>query len=187
MSLTAFVATSLAILITPGPTNTLLAASAAAVGLRRAVALPLAEAAGYALAIGFYLVAGRALGEVSLAMAFLKAVASAWLIYAAFRLWQQPFMDELIDARNAFRSVFITTVLNPKAMLVGAIVIPAMMSETRMLGLTLFVALSSLAGLAWIAFGSVLPKVVRPYAYKAAAVALGAFSIGAAASMRLPG
>ncbi len=45
----AFIAASAAILLTPGPTNTLLAAGGATLPLRKAFLLPLAEALGYEL------------------------------------------------------------------------------------------------------------------------------------------
>ena len=43
LQITTFLLTSAAILLTPGPTNTILAASGAAMGLRQARLLPLAE------------------------------------------------------------------------------------------------------------------------------------------------
>ena len=52
----AFVATSLVILLTPGPTNTVLATCGAAMGFRRGIIMPLAEAIGYVIAISFFVV-----------------------------------------------------------------------------------------------------------------------------------
>lgn len=182
MSAASFVATSILILITPGPTNTLLAASGAAYGLHRAAPLPPAEALGYALAISAYLAAANVLAGMSFAMPALKAIAAAWLLLSAARLWQdRPDVDPTAIG-TAFRRVLITTILNPKAMLVGAILIPAMMADRPLTALASFIALSVLAGMAWLALGSIAPSALRPYAYKAAALVLGAFSIAAATS-----
>ena len=71
MQITTFLLTSAAILLTPGPTNTILAASGAAMGLRQAKLLPLAEALGYALAIGFFL-SGHPLDDYSPALKRLR-------------------------------------------------------------------------------------------------------------------
>lgn len=180
MSLAAFAAASLVILITPGPTNTLLAASGAAFGLARGLLLPLAEALGYALAIGGFLLATAYLSEVHLMMPALKAVAACWLLISAVQLWRQPVRIEPAAAATAFRRVFVTTLLNPKAMLVGTIVIPALMKEKPAGALVCFLALAVAAGFAWLAMGSMLPVPARPYAYKAAALVLGAFSFVAA-------
>jgi len=180
MSFTSFILSAVAILLTPGPTNTLLAASGAAVGLRRALALPLAEAAGYAVAISLFFSAGDILHEVPAATA-LKATAAAWLLFSASRLWRQPVVPSLSDHRQSFRRVFITTLLNPKAMLVATIVIPGLMAGYRMQALLIFIALSTCAGMAWTAFGAMLPARIRKHSYKAAAMVLVGFAIFASA------
>lgn len=74
MSLTAFVVASLAFLLTPGPTNTLLAAAGAGGGIRGGVMLPAAEGIGYAVAIGAFLGATRYLSDVGFALPVLKAM-----------------------------------------------------------------------------------------------------------------
>lgn len=181
MSFTSFILSAVAILLTPGPTNTLLAASGAAVGLRRALALPLAEAAGYAVAISLFFSASDILHEVPAAMAILKATAAAWLLFSASRLWRQPVVPSLSDHRQSFRRVFITTLLNPKAMLVATIVIPGLMAGYRMQALLIFIALSTCAGMAWTAFRAMLPARIRRHSYKAAAMVLVGFAIFASA------
>lgn len=182
MQLASFVAAALVVLLTPGPTNTLLAAAGAAMGFRRAVLLPLAEAAGYALAIGAFLLLTAYLSGVAFVMPALKTAAAVWLLVSAARLWRQPVQVDAAAHLTALRRVFVTTLLNPKAMLVGTILIPELMRERQALGLATFIALSSLAGAAWLTMGSLLPRPARPYAYKAAAIVLCAFSVAAASS-----
>ncbi|MCK9553042.1 MAG: threonine transporter, partial [Aquamicrobium sp.] len=68
MSFVSFVIAAIMVLITPGPTNTILAASGAAMGWRRAMVLPVAEAAGYLVAVTAYLVLVQSFADVAAAM-----------------------------------------------------------------------------------------------------------------------
>ena len=181
--LATFIAASLVILLTPGPTNTLLAASGAVFGPRRGAVLALAEAAGYTVAIGFFIVLAAILPDSVAAMSALKAAAAAWLLVSAVDLWRRPArFSGVAEISAAARRVFVTTILNPKAMLVGAVVIPGLMPGHSAKAVAVYVVLSSMAGLAWLTMGAWLPLRARPYVYKAAAVVLGAFSVAAATS-----
>lgn len=182
MSLASFIATALVILLTPGPTNTMLAASGAAMGARKAMLLPLAEAAGYAVAVSLFVATAGLLHGSALAAAGLKSVAAAWLLFSAVRLWSQPVVPELPARNGAFRRVLVTTLLNPKALLVGTIVIPGLMPDAAAAAVACFVSLSTLAGFGWVMFGAMLPAGVRRYSYRAAALIVGGFSLVAAAS-----
>lgn len=182
MSVAAFVATALAILLTPGPTNTLLAASGAAMGLRNALFLPLAEALGYALAISLFLAAAGMLEGVPAALPALKLVAAAWLCVSAVKLWSQPIVPEMPDGRGAFWRVLVTTMLNPKALLVGTVVIPGLMPDAPVRGVLGFIALSAMAGLGWTMLGALLPAGARRYSYRGAALVLAGFALAAAVS-----
>jgi threonine/homoserine/homoserine lactone efflux protein len=159
MSFVSFVVAAIMVLITPGPTNTILAASGAAMGWRRALVLPVAEAAGY-----------------------LVAVTAVWLLFSAWKLWNQPVNAIATERSAALLRVFMTTLLNPKAMLVGALLIPAMSPELRSGAVASFLCLSLIAGAIWTVCGSSLPKAVRPHAYRVAAVVIGLFSLMAASS-----
>lgn len=181
--LATFIAASLVILLTPGPTNTLLAASGAVFGLRRGAVLAFAEAAGYTVAIAFFVALAAILPDSGVAMPVLKAVAATWLLVSAVNLWRRPvrFSGAAEISAAAWR-VFVTTILNPKAMLVGSVVIPSLMPGHGAKAVAVYVVLSSMAGLAWLTMGAWLPLRARPYAYKFAAVVLGAFSVAAATS-----
>lgn len=178
-----FVATSLLVLATPGPTNTVLAASGAAMGFRRAVSLPLAEAIGYVIAISFFVVFAEVLKGDAAALALVRLSAACWLIYSAWRLWGTPFAADPAIADSAFARVMLTTIVNPKAMLVGSVLIPLGTGMAAPAWIGLFAALSTFAGLGWILLGSLMPHGVRRHAYKLAAVVLGGFSIVAIASL----
>ncbi|KQT50273.1 threonine transporter [Aureimonas sp. Leaf454] len=177
-----FILASLAVLLTPGPTNTILAASSAAMGLRNARLLPLAEAAGYAIAISAFLTAASYLAQVEAALPVLKCIAAVWLLFSAWKLWSQPVMQEVPDLSSAMKRVFVTTLLNPKAMLVGTIIIPTFLPAQPISAVACFICLSMTAGLAWITVGSMIPGRLRPYAYKTAAVIIGFFSFAAVSS-----
>jgi threonine/homoserine/homoserine lactone efflux protein len=85
-----FVLSVLAILGTPGPTNTLLATSGAAAGVEASLPLIPAESAGYLIAI---LTLGSALGPVvaasPLLAAALRIAAGGCLMLLAVRLWRR--------------------------------------------------------------------------------------------------
>ena len=151
-------------------------------GWRNALLLPVAEAAGYALAVSFYLVLTHFVAAVGAALPILKGIAAAWLLFSAWKLWKQPVVVEAPARATAFRRVLVTTLLNPKAMLVGTILIPNMTPGQPVAALACFLALSLLAGSGWTALGAAVPSKGRRHAYKGAALALGAFAIVAAGS-----
>ena len=182
MQITTFLLTSAAILLTPGPTNTILAASGAAMGLRQAKLLPLAEALGYALAIGFFLSLARVLADVPQALPVVKAVAAIWLLLSARKLWSLPVVPDLPAHSGAFARVLVTTLLNPKAMLVGTFSIPSLLPGQPALGLIAFVALSIAAGFGWTVLGANLPARLRRHSYRMAAMIVCGFAVAAAVS-----
>lgn len=182
MSLISFALTAILILVTPGPTNTILAASGAAMGWKKAAFLPLAEAAGYLIAITAYLMLTSNLENIDGAMPTIKWVAFVWLLYSAWKLWTQPVQSAALERAIATRRVFFTTILNPKALLVGAILIPAISGNEQFYAVIVFVVLSIGAGILWTGGGSALPSQFRPVAYKVAAIIIGMFSIVSASS-----
>ena len=175
-----FVMTALVILMTPGPTNTLLAAYGAALGFRRALPMVLAEAAGYACAITAF--AGLAGMLTPASLIPVKLAAALWLLISARALWRSRPGAATIPPR-AFLRVLTTTMVNPKAMLVGILLIPqgAWLERAQFIGV--FVTLSVMAGLVWVGGGSLLPEGWRRHAYRCAAVILSGFSVAAAASV----
>jgi len=86
-----FIAASAALLLTPGPTNTILAARGASSCFRKASVLPLAEALGYAVAIGVFVACASLVRADPVAMAAIRLIAAGWLAFSAYRLWVEPF------------------------------------------------------------------------------------------------
>lgn len=126
----AFAPAVLALLLTPGPTNTLLAASGATVGVRRSLRLVPCEIAGYGISIFVLillvgpLVAGHAAFGAALRMA-----AAGYLAWSAVVLWRTAG-ERFADAPRPIspRRVFTTTLLNPKALVFAFAIFPALPS-----------------------------------------------------------
>jgi len=168
----------LAILIVPGPTNTLLATSGATVGLSRSLPLLLCELLGYETAIAMIRlllvpVLARSPGGVRL----MHALAAAYLVALAVGLWRW----RLAQSTRAVRPhhVLITTLLNPKALLIALVLIPLSTAADARYWVVLTL-LIPLIGSAWIAFGRLLSRSgsqgLTALIPKAASVMLGAFA-----------
>ena len=148
----------LAVLGTPGPTNTLLATAGATAGLRRSLPLLAAEAAGYTVSV---LTLGLALGPVMagapVLAGALRAAVGAYLLLLALRLWRRGGAALASGMVVAPRQVFVTTLLNPKAIVFALGVVPFGAGRgvwpPYMLG---FLALLASVGAAWIAAGAML-------------------------------
>lgn len=178
-----FLLTSIVILLTPGPTNTVLATCGAAMGFGRAARLPAAEAIGYVIAISCFVLFAELVRDSHVAFAAVRLAAAGWLIYSAYWLWRAPFEPQPAVDGDAFFRVLLTTIVNPKAMLVGTVLIPAGLGGAATLWIAAYAALSTAAGLGWVLLGSWLPMGIRRHAYKLASVVLGGFSIAALASV----
>jgi threonine/homoserine/homoserine lactone efflux protein len=183
-----FAATSLVLLAAPGPTNALLASAGALAG-RRALPLVVAVAAGYILAVGsLVLLAGPVLANKPMMIVALKFTAAAWLFWTALSLWRGGAKRFDINGPVRARTVFITTLLNPKSLVIAfGLMPPVVAGPATMIGhLAAIVALAIASGGVWIAGGAGLARVgAAPYVAKATAVTLGtfgAFLIGSAIS-----
>jgi threonine/homoserine/homoserine lactone efflux protein len=152
-----FVFAALAVLATPGPTNTLLATSGAARGFRGSLSLVPAELCGYLTAV---LIIGLVIGPVFWNRPFLsgtlRVASAAYLIFVAYLLWRDG-----VDAntRRAVTplNVLVTTLLNPKAAIFALVIIP-MQTAGWPRYLALFAALIVTMSLGWIAIGNLLTR-----------------------------
>lgn len=173
------------LLLTPGPTNILLAFSTVSSGARRAVPMLAAVVLAYMAVI--LVVAGLAAlvpaGSQAALRAVLRACAVLWLLWLAFSVWTTN--DDGAEARLVtVRQVFVTTLVNPKAMIVALLV----QSEGMTTSLPAIIAvLVFLAGAAWIGVGMVFRRggsslLGRRALRRASAICLAAFGIILAAS-----
>lgn len=178
----------LAILGTPGPTNTLLATSGAAVGVRASLPLVPAEAAGYLIAV---LVLGLALGPViaasPLLAAALRLAVGGYLLLLAVRLWRSGGRAVLAAGGPVTpRQIFTTTLLNPKAVVFALGVVPfgAPRPEFHLAG---FAAMAAAVALCWIGVGAALGRAAADTGRAGAVPRVGAAAVAAFALVLFTG
>lgn len=125
MSLSAFALAVLLLLLTPGPTNTLLAVSGAARGVKASLPLIGAELGGYLTTIlPLVFVAAPLLADQPVAALVIKLASTLWVLLLAARLWTRPPSATKPGAVTV-ATVYATTVLNPKALIIGLALVPA--------------------------------------------------------------
>lgn len=173
-----------ALLLTPGPTNTLMALAGAERAPLRMPPLILAEIAAYlAVTVPLALAGAVVLAAVPVVKPVLTGVAAIWVACLAYRLWRLPEVTPDSPAVSV-RRVFVTTLVNPKALVVGLALLPS----SHPLGprVALFVLLIALVALLWAAIGAWLASGTRadrqPVLRRLAAGWLGLLAVGLAAS-----
>lgn len=125
MSFPEFLLGALVLLATPGPTNTLLAASGAACGIRRSLGLLGGEILGYLTAIVILTLAvGPLIAQHAALGTALRAALCLYVLLLAWRLWTLG-SDATADVRPiTVQRVFVTTLLNPKAAVMAFALLP---------------------------------------------------------------
>jgi threonine/homoserine/homoserine lactone efflux protein len=184
MTTFAFLSAVLALLATPGPTNTLLAVAGAAEGIVRPLRLIPVEMAAYFAVVVPLAVVGAPLLETLPAIATLLRVAAAmWVMALAVRMWRLD--PSASGGAVTARGLFVTTLLNPKTLVIGLVLLPAPAAPSFALHLALFAGLLPLIATMWIAAGALvtarrsgtaLPRFVR----RCAACWLAIVSVGLA-------
>jgi threonine/homoserine/homoserine lactone efflux protein len=177
----------LAVLGTPGPTNTLLATAGATAGLRRSLPLIPAEAAGYTASI---LTLGLALGPVvagaPVLAGALRAAVGVYLLLLALRLWRRGGASLATGAVVTPVQVFLTTLLNPKAIVFALGILPFGAGRgvwsPYLLG---FLLLLASVATAWIAAGAMLGGAVGRRGWGGAVPRVGAAAVGSFAVLLL--
>ena len=163
----------------PGPTNTLLAVSGSISGFRASCKLISAVLAGYALAIGCIAILATQLSNLAGIFAVApRALAAAVLLVGALRLWRTDASYKHVGGHGypvSWSQAFLKTLLNPKALVLSAILLPQNIKS--LLLAALFGILASLivaSALAWIAVGTGV-RLTLPNSFPAGRIArLGA-------------
>lgn len=175
-----FALAALALLLTPGPTNTLLGTGGALAGARRALPLVAAELLGYICAISaLQLLVGPLYEQLGQLRFGLRLISAVYLAFLAFHLWGrgQPAETRTIT----FAKVFTATLVNPKAMVFAFIIIPCSWNDPRFgLYAAILAGLIAGAGTAWVLAGGLLyrnggqraAKIVR----RVSSLAMASFS-----------
>jgi threonine/homoserine/homoserine lactone efflux protein len=183
-STSGFVLALLAILLVPGPTNTLLAASGATVGMVRSLPLLLSELLGYESAITlFRLLLVPLLARLPSGTRLMHGFAAAYLVALAVGLWRW----RLAQSTRAVQPhhVLITTLLNPKALIIALVLMPfsgaAASSATVVHEWVVMTVLIPVIGGTWVGFGRLLSRspsrTLTALIPKAASVVLGLFAV----------
>lgn len=162
----------LALLATPGPTNTLLAL-AGAQGQRRPVVLPAVELAAYMTTVIPLSIWGHRWLEATPALRLgLTLVAALWVAVLALKLWRNSTRPDT-DAAPVVTplQVGVTTLLNPKALVFGLVLIPQ--APNTAAGLGLFAALVVVVSLGWLWLGGRISGRFQPLVNRGGAVWLG--------------
>ncbi|MFJ9450348.1 LysE family translocator [Herbaspirillum sp. NPDC101397] len=174
------------ILLTPGPTNTLLALAGLGLGIRRALPLLAFELAGYLLSISLW---GILLAPIQVQFPWIatlvKVASSGYLAYTAIKVWRDARLLQTPQQRSITpRILFVATLLNPKGLLFALVIFPPHAFETLpayALAMVPFTCLLAPIGALWISVGSALntkrlsfigPRKIQ----QISSVALGMFS-----------
>lgn len=152
MSPAEFIIALAALLLTPGPTNTLVALAGAERGWRGAMRLWPFEAAAYLIVTLPLAMAGASLaasqGPLRLA---LTLAAAAWVSYLAIRLWRLPDSNVMGPEQNGGAKLFITTLCNPKGLIIGLLLLPSQASLPA--GVAIFMAILLAVSAVWAGVG----------------------------------
>jgi threonine/homoserine/homoserine lactone efflux protein len=173
----AFCLVAFTLLAMPGPTNTLLALSGASVGLRGSWVPLLGVLAAYLLSIvAQRVVVGSLFEDSTTTETLLRVVVAIYLVYLSVRLWRATSQEQ---TSVGTRSVFMATLLNPKALILALVLMPPepLVPPFHFAALTLFIICT---GVAWTKAGVLAQSLASDrYALafpKMAAVALAAFA-----------
>jgi threonine/homoserine/homoserine lactone efflux protein len=185
-----FAVSAALILITPGPTNTLLAAAGLSLGTRKALPLLIFELAGYFFAIsvwGIFFISVQE--QYSFLGSTIRIISSCYLAYVALKMWRAArTLETSQQAPISAAGLFTATVLNPKGLVFASAIFPAHAFDDiqgYLAAMTLFSCLLLPIGFAWIAFGATLRRrklaLVNQYTFqRAAALVIGLFSVSLA-------
>jgi threonine/homoserine/homoserine lactone efflux protein len=147
----------LALLITPGPTNTLLAVAGAERGMVRAWGLIPAELAGYlTTVIPLTLIGASLLETYPEIRPVITLLAAVWVMWLAVSMWRLPAVaqDGVMVATG--RRIMVTTLLNPKALLFGLVLLPA--ENGVWLNIANFAGQVVIVAMGWAALGAMLAR-----------------------------
>lgn len=154
-----FIVGVLALLATPGPTNTLMAAAGAQRGVAKSLSLLAGEVLGYFIAITAWTeLVGAASASQPWVPVGAKLLASAFLIWSAWKLWQNAGRSDLRQSGITLSRVFVTTLVNPKALIFAFAIFPATGLVSRLPYLGLFAGLVIVTAIGWMTLGMMAAK-----------------------------
>lgn len=169
MNLAAFLAYSIIVTFTPGPSNIVIFSTAQNRGHKKALEF----VAGATLAFGIMLSLSAALNSYLFEImpkiqTVMQIIGTAYILYLA---WKILHMDDggNADSSGGFMTGFTMQFVNPKVILftltvIGSFVIPVI---TDPLDIALYVAILTLIGMcaysSWVVLGTLFRRYLRPY------------------------
>jgi threonine/homoserine/homoserine lactone efflux protein len=178
-----FIVGVLALLATPGPTNTLMAAAGAQRGVARSLPLLASEVLGYFIAITAWTeLVGAASASQPWVPVGAKLLASAFLIWSAWKLWQNAGHADFRQSGITPGRVLGTTLVNPKALIFAFAIFPPVGFVTRLPYLGLFTGLVIVTAVGWMTLGMLAARrsaglLTSSRVERITAVALAAFAM----------
>lgn len=156
-----FIGLVVTILLTPGPTNTLLASSGIQVGVRKSLRLIPAESIGYLVSISIWgLIIGTVSNQFPILPIFLKLLSALYIIFLAIKLWKTADIEASYNLPTIrARELFCATLLNPKALLFASAIFPSsawLTLNNYLVHIGMFLILIVPIALFWTFIGSVL-------------------------------
>jgi threonine/homoserine/homoserine lactone efflux protein len=178
MSPDTFALALFALLLTPGPTNTLMALAGAERGFRGALRLIPIEAAAYIAVTLPLAMAGSQLaaGHEKLHQA-VTIVAAAWITVLAVTMWRTPSGHAMGPEQKGPLKLFTTTLCNPKGLVIGLVLLPSQAGLAT--AVAVFLAILTVVSAIWAGLGSWAGGAVSwmPLLRRACAVWLGLVAI----------
>lgn len=154
---TVFALAVLAVLATPGPTNTLMAVAGATLGVSRGLKLIAAEVAGYLTSISLLIfIFQPVVAAFPLAAAVLRFGCGTYLAILALTIWRASNRDAEQTTLVSFQRVYITTLLNPKSLIFAFQIFPAGGIRLTLAFLGVFALICIAAATMWICIGASL-------------------------------
>lgn len=178
-----FILAVLGLLAVPGPTNTLMAASGAARGVKNSLPLLAGELGGYFIAITVWteIVGAAAASQPWIGIAA-KLLAAAFLLWSAWKLWIRLPASDVVEPGITLTRVFVTTLINPKGLVFAFAIFPKVSFLERFPYLGVFAVLVVITALGWQSLGAMAALSARGLltatrVEKVSAVALAVFAV----------
>ena len=156
-----FIGLVVTILLTPGPTNTLLASSGIQVGVRQSLRLIPAESIGYLISITVWgVIIGALSSQFQIISIFLKLLSALYIIFLAIKLWKTADIEASYNQPTIrARELFCATLMNPKALIFASAIFPTtawLTMQAYVVHMGLFLLLIAPIALFWTFIGSIL-------------------------------
>jgi threonine/homoserine/homoserine lactone efflux protein len=180
---TVFALAVLAVLATPGPTNTLMAVAGATLGVSRGLKLIPAEVAGYLISLSLLIfIFQPVVAAFPLAAAVLRFGCGTYLAILALTIWRASKREGEQAKLVSFQRVFVTTLLNPKSLIFAFQIFPTGGIRLMLAFLGAFALICIAAATMWICIGATLRLRTEAFVTgvlirRMTAVVLGLFAI----------